>query len=504
MWVCPPRRCFAARFLCGATVLLSVVVSFAAPPELQSISPLAVRRGVAVEVTVSGSDLDKAAQLWTSFPARVERLGEASSGRARFRVTAEATALDGRGAVRVLGSNGVSNPVFVWIDDLPGTSSIKTNHTHATAQSMSFSSAVDGACDELHFDWFKLHAGSGQRVSVEIVAARLGSKLDAVVRVVNGAGRELAYNDDAPGQRGDSFVAFTAPVAGDYFIEVHDVNYGGGADFFFRLRVGDFPAPMLSLPAATGQGSALPEVIESEPNNTAAQATKVFLPAVITGRFDQAGDRDAYEFAVKKGERWEFRAATRRLGSPCDAVLRIESAGGQVLARSNPSAADEGVVTHTFEKEGTARLFVEEVIGASGSNCFYRVTAQRFAGFSLTLDTDRVNAAPGKPFDLKVSCARTDYKGAVTLALEGWPGELALTNHIIAAGQSNTTMRVTLPDSATPATFRPVSVWGSASRNGEEVRVPASTGPALRRRFSRLLYPPPEWDGPVAIGVTVP
>ena len=491
----------SAQLMLGGTFLLQHAL--AAAPDLDSISPLAVRPGVAVEVTVSGSDFDKGAPLWTRFPARVEPVGEVSSRQARFRVTAEKTASGGRGAVRVLGSNGVSNPVFVWLDDLSGVAEVKTNRTRATAQPVQFNSAVDGACAELGYDWFKLRAEKGGRVAVEIVAARIGSKLDAVVRVVDAAGRELAYNDDGPGLRGDSFVAFTAPVAGDYFIEVRDVNYGGGADFFYRLRIGDFPAPLPAFPVAAGQGSDRREVTETEPNDTAVRATKLTLPAGINGRFDTAGDRDCYEFTAPKGERLEFRAATRSLGSPCDAVLRIESAEGKVLARSNPSSADEGVVTHTFDSEGTARLFVEEANGASGSNCLYRIITQRPAGFSLTLDTDRVNAAPGKTFDLKVSIARGDYKGAVTLALAGLPEGLVLTNNLIGDGKSNTTMKVTVPDSAVPATFRQFSVSGIAKRNGEEVRVRASTGPVLRRRFPRLLYPPPELDGELVLGTSV-
>ena len=492
----------SAQLMLGGTFL--VPLAFAAPPDIVSISPLAVRRGGAVEVTVSGRDFDKRAQLWTSFPARVEPLGEASSSQARFRITAEAASPGVRGALRVLGSNGVSNPVIVWLDDLPGVAESNTNQTRAMAQPVQFNSAVDGGCAELGYDWFKLRVEKGQRVAVEIVAARIGSKLDSVVRVLNTLGRELAYNDDGPGLRGDSFVAFTASVAGNYFIEVRDVNYSGGAEFFYRLRVGDFPAPLPMFPLATGPGNNLREVTESEPNDTMAKAIKISLPAGINGRFNEPGDRDCYEFDARQAERLEFRAATRSLGSPCDAVLRLESSDGKVLARSNPSAADEGVVTHTFGSAGTARLFVEEATGAFGSNCIYRITTQRPAGFSLTLDTDRVNVAPGKTFDLKVSIARSDYKGAVTLALDGLREGVVLTNNVIGDGKSNTTMQVTVLNSAVPATFRPFSVQGIVKRNGEEVRVRASTAPALRRKFPRLLYPPPELDGELVLGVSAP
>ena len=468
---------------------LSTQLAFAAAPDIDSISPLAIRPGVPTEVTLSGSDLAAAAQLWTSFPARVERAGEG-----RFRITADGAF--GIGRLRVFGSNGVSGLAFVMADDLPVIASVKTNRTRASAQSVEFSSAVDGRCEELKFDWFKVRVNKGQRVAVETVAARLGSKLDSVLRVVSTAGRELARNDDAPGWSGDSYLSFTAPESGDYFIEVRDVNYGGSSSLFYHLRVGDFP-PVHRALAGTASAFA-----EKEPNDTPAKANKISLSASVSGRFDKANDRDVFEFTARKGERLEFRAATRSLGAACDAVLQLDSANGQHLARSNPSAADEGVLTYSFPSNGTYRLAVEEVTGAFGSNMIYRLTSRPAAGFALTLDTDRVNVAPGKTFDLKVNVTRGDYKGAVTLGLDGLTDSFALTNHIIADGKSNVTMKVTAPDTLAPGTWQIFSVTGTAK--GGDAIARASTAPALRRAVPLVLFPPPELDGVIALGVTAP
>jgi hypothetical protein len=520
--------------------LLTAHLAFAAAPDIDSISPLALWPGVPVKITLSGSDLSEATQLWTSFPAQVESLGGA-----RFQITANAAV--GIGAIRMFGSNGVSNPFLVMLDDLPTITEAKTNKTRTTAQAIEFGSAVDGVCDELSFDWFKLRANKGQRVSIEMVAARLGSKLDSVLRVVSASGRELARNDDAPGLRGDSFIVFIAPESADYFIEVRDVNYGGGSEYFYHLRVGDFPLVTTTFPIAVDQdsqslhltgpngeigeatakgqtnastltvaikgrtGSAFAkalmsdrhEAIEREPNDSAAKATKILIADGINGRFDKPNDRDCYEFTARKGDRIEFRAATRSIGSPCDAVLEIDSADGRQLARSNPSAADEGVVTHNFASNGVYRLVVEEATGAFGPNMIYRVVSRRAAGFALTLDADRVNVAPGKSFDLKVTVARGDYKGAVTLTLDGFP-DVVLTNNVIAENKTNVTMKVTAPDSLVPGTWREFSVQGNAKRNGEDVHVRASTAPALRRRWPLLLYPPVEFDGMISLGVTSP
>jgi hypothetical protein len=520
---------------------LGAQLSLLAAPDIESISPLGLRPGQSTPLTLSGSALSDATQLWTSFPASVESLGGG-----RFRIVTDASV--GIGAVRAFGSNGVSNLGFVLLDDLPGAAEWRTNKSRATAQPIAFGSAVDGRAEELSYDWFKVRLQKGQRLSVETVAARLGSRLDSVLRIADASGRERARNDDAPGLHGDSYLNFTAADAGEYFIELRDVNYGGGVSFFYHLRCGDFPLATTAFPAASSAGDkqvvqllgpagvvgrvtrtnrtnavlasvavegragsafarlvpgAGREVFEREPNNTAARATKVSLTDGINGRFDAARDRDVYEFTAAKGSRIEWRAATRSLGSPCDVLMRLENPAGKALARSNPSAADEGVLTHSFGTNGTYRLIVEEAGAGTGSNLIYRIISQPAAGFGVMLDTDRVHAAPGKNFELKATTTRGDYKGPVTLALDGLPGAV-LTNNVIAEGKSNVTMRVTIPETLAPATWTTFSVIGTSKNAERGERVRATTAPALRKQLPLLLQPLPDFDGVVVLGVTGP
>jgi hypothetical protein len=76
-----------------------------------------------------------------------------------------------------------------------------------------------------------------------------------VLRLLDAQGRELAFCDDESGLSGDCRVAHVFAAGGDYFIEVRDINYGGGADYRFRLRVGDFPLVNLPFPAGVKAGS---------------------------------------------------------------------------------------------------------------------------------------------------------------------------------------------------------------------------------------------------------
>jgi hypothetical protein len=522
--------------------LLIATFSFAAPPDIDSIAPLALRPGASTELKIFGSNLGEASNLWVNFAATSESLGDG-----RWRITLPSDVSTGIGALRVYGSNGVSRLALVMIDDMPTVTESKTNKTRATAQTVELGTAIDGRCDELSYDWFKIRANKGQRVSIEVVAARLGSRLDSVLRVFNTAGKQIAQNDDAPGLRADSFVSFVAAADEDHFVELRDVNYSGNSEMFYRLRIGEFSLATTVFPAVVSPGgkqsfalagpagvvartearatnsSALSlmlrgprgstfaraliseqrQIIEREPNDKPAQAVPCSWTNGINGRFDQPNDRDCYEFSARKGDRLEFTAATRSLGAPCDAVLEIQSADGKTLARSNPVNADEGIVSHKFANDGRYRLIVEEANGASGASCVYHIDAQRAAGFALSLEEERFNVAPGKTLDLKVSITRGDYKGAVTLGLAGLDS-FTWTNHVIGEGKSNATMKVTAPATLPPGSMHSFSVFGTSKRDGTEVQARASTAPALRRRFPQMLYVPIEWDGEVTLGIVAP
>nr|WP_309685219.1 PPC domain-containing protein [Armatimonas sp.] len=84
-------------------------------------------------------------------------------------------------------------------------------------------------------DCFRFAATKGQVVLLEVFAARLGSRLDGVLTVLNKDGGELASNDDARGK--DPFLAFTAPDNGEFTVRISDLNGRSGPEFSYRLRV---------------------------------------------------------------------------------------------------------------------------------------------------------------------------------------------------------------------------------------------------------------------------
>lgn len=247
------------------------------------------------------------------------------------------------------------------------------------------------------------------------------------------------------------------------------------------------------------------ELFEKEPNDDAPQATAVELPAALNGRFSTDGDRDVYAFRARKGEHLVFSGHTRRLSSPADLFLRLESERGAVVAEAEDSGPHEGTIDHAFSEEGRYRLVVEELLRRGGPEFVYRVEVRRHVPhFALRLETEKLEAVPGGEFKVEVECVRKGYDGPIEIELAGDGGAMELSDAVIPKGKKEAVIRGRVPASWSPGTFRTVRFTGVARRGegrAQEVRRVASTVPALESLFPRLRFPPPMLDGLVGVGV---
>lgn len=554
-----PSRCVmkthVIAFLLGAC--LWGLPAAAQPPTLSHLSPSAVLAGQSTNVTCYGANLAGASAAWLGLPgAKIELAPDIEGNgtqpdRVVYRVTVPAEAAVGIYGLRMATGQGVSNLRLLMVDDLPAVEDGGTNKSRDTAQPLSLPVAVDGTCEPESYDFYRFTAVAGQRVSVEVYAWRLGSALDPVIRLLDASGRELAYSDDEPAIGVDCRLAYTFESSGEYVLEIRDIRYQGGGGHRYRLRVGDFPlvnsvfpmagaggtSPVLvavgddvrgiapwqvNVPLATslarlplgikfasGQGSALAslvvsagmEQVELEPNDEPAAAGPFVIPGAINGRFEAERDRDYFRVQGAAGERYVFRGRTRSLGSPSDLYLRMLNNQGGVLAEAEDSGTDEGVLDVTFPADGDYYLMVEDVSRRGGPGHVYRVEAERFhPGFSLAIEAEKYDAPKGGVFVAKVTAARRDYNGPISLALEGLEG-CTLANNVIPEGQNEVVFRATLPAALETGSLNLFSVVGSAQINGAEFKATASTLAALRAAFNGLPYPPTELLTNVGLGV---
>jgi hypothetical protein len=85
-------------------------------------------------------------------------------------------------------------------------------------------------------DVFRVEGTAGQRLTIEVLAARLGSPLDPLLTLYDAEGHILATSDDHGGSA-DSRLDVTLPGSGACLIGVVDANGQGSPLHFYRLRV---------------------------------------------------------------------------------------------------------------------------------------------------------------------------------------------------------------------------------------------------------------------------
>ena len=92
-------------------------------------------------------------------------------------------------------------------------------------------------------DRYKFTAQKGKPYEIALTAAKIGSPLDAWLRVEGSDGKELGKNDDASSR--DPRLTWNAPADGNFTIVVGDLTHRGGDDFLYRLTVNE-AAPAIS------------------------------------------------------------------------------------------------------------------------------------------------------------------------------------------------------------------------------------------------------------------
>ncbi len=89
---------------------------------------------------------------------------------------------------------------------------------------------------EKDVDMFRFEGAAGDRIRVELTAARLGSALDALVNLHDASGHLLASADD-PALGKNAVLEATLPTAGPWFLVLLDAHDRGGAAHPYLLSL---------------------------------------------------------------------------------------------------------------------------------------------------------------------------------------------------------------------------------------------------------------------------
>ena len=229
-------------------------------PKLNGAIPAGIVPGQPVNVTFTGDALAQPTGLWTNLPGSVKLApGIDQNGTLPGSVTyclelPDETA-PGIYAVRLATGQGISNVRLLVVDDLPTVLEASDNFSLAKAQQLELPVAVEGTAKAESRQYYKFHVEPGQRLSVEVLARRIGSPLDPFVRLWDDRGQELVYSDDDEATGVDSRFVHRFEAAGEYYLEIGDIRYYGNAEYRYRLRLGDFPLVTAPFPLGVQSGS---------------------------------------------------------------------------------------------------------------------------------------------------------------------------------------------------------------------------------------------------------
>jgi len=233
-------------------------------------------------------------------------------------------------------------------------------------------------------------------------------------------------------------------------------------------------------------------VLEAEPNNAPAEATKTDapLPLAFNGIVEQAGDVDFFRFTAKAGQAFDVRCVARGVRSPLDPVLTIHKADGAQIADNDDAGGPDSQVRWAAPADGEYLVAVRDHLARVGRTTSIASSSSgraepvaRDPEFARNSQERNAVAVPrGNRFATLLRVARGDFGGDVTLAAPELPAGVTIANDVI-AGNVNEAVAVfeAAPDAPPAAKLVPVA--------GQSAKDPAITGGFLQTLD--LVYGPP-------------
>jgi hypothetical protein len=227
-------------------------------PRVTMVIPLGAAPGKTTKLTIRGLKLDTATEIRFTGPKAKAKIPEVkakivSKGKAAVpdknpekvgdtQLVAEVSLPAGQPGEPltfvVVTPSGETKPHPILVEtSLPVVAEKEPNDGFRQAQAIPVPGVVDGVIERPRdVDVFRIEGRAGQRLQLEVLAARYGSALDSILTVYDAAGREVASNDDIKDSV-DSRVEVTLPRDGIYYACIIDAHDQGGPEHVYRLVV---------------------------------------------------------------------------------------------------------------------------------------------------------------------------------------------------------------------------------------------------------------------------
>jgi hypothetical protein len=404
-------------------------------------------RGATVDVEFHGTSLENPKEILFYKPgikaADFVPLPKPGEGfKVKFRIAPDCPL--GEHVLRVRTATALSDAVTFWVGRFPtineSEAKIGENDTLEKAKPIPLNSTVEGQIlpgQDMDIDMYVVGMLKGQRLSVEVEAARLGTlhtngENDLAVRILDADGKELARNDDSALYVQDPVLSIVAAKAGPHYIEIKQQIFYPPRQAWYRAHIGTFTRPTAIYPAggqagttidarilgdpagervervalpkqsgnfeyysaAAGEHPPSPNILRVSPYpNVLWEGSEVStqLPVALNGILTKPGETQTFVFPAKKGESWHIRVYSRTLGAPVDPRIWIRAANNprHLLDADDSKLTDLGypssrgtwyikdlqdpVAIFKPPADGDYVLGIEDTTGAGGPDHVYRV-----------------------------------------------------------------------------------------------------------------------------------
>lgn len=466
--------------ICAGCTLLIATSTEAAEPVLQRLEPQGAQRGTEVEVALFGQRFKDGPHQILLYESGIE-LGDVQvvdDKQVKCVLRLDNDCRLGRHALRLRTASGLSNLFTFHVSNLKEIKEVEPNNLTDEPQEIATDVVVNGVVKDGDTDVFAVEVDEGERLSVEIEGIRLGRTLfDPMLELRDETGSLLASNDDQPAAQQDAFVSIHVAKPGRVFIHVRESAFRGSNAATYRLHIGHFPRPVAvfppvavagkpnelrwigetfnhktvaievpqteqafyEVPAADDHGispSGLPltlsdtaPVLETEPNNSLAEANQMTAPGIACGVISAPKDKDFFRFSMKKGEQWDFRILARKLRSPLDSVLHLfDSTGKYLKGNDDDRGQPDSYLRFKAPADGEYRLDVEDRQLRGREEMVYAVEISQASPIAeLTLDERRryqaqvINIPQGGRIAAMMTVKRKDFGGPLQVEWNDLP-----------------------------------------------------------------------------------
>ncbi len=439
-------------------------------------------------------------------------------------ITVAPDAKPGRREIRVITKRGISNAMSFYVGQVPevarkpmktarkpvlGKEHLAQRKRPLEEETMRITvpCTMNGQIAAGEVNRYRFPASKGQRLLISAKARQLipyvadgvPGWFQAVLRLHDAKGKELAYNDDFRFHP-DPVLYFEIPEDGDYVLTINEAIFRGRESFVYRITIGELPfvtsifplggrvgkpvkiemdgwnlekaalspppkdaKPGHHLIAATNGKlvsnyvpfalDTLPECLDKEPNDEPSKAQKVSLPIIVNGRADRPGDWDVFEVEGKAGQTIVAEVHARRLGSPFDSFVKVTGADGKIIALNddhydaasglNTDHADSYLMVK-LPADGKYFIHLGDTRRHAGKAYAYRLRiSQPQPDFALRLVPSRIIMRSKSSAAVTVYAIRKDgFDGPIKLSFKDLPKGLESSGVTLAAKKEVTKLAV--------------------------------------------------------------